>query len=116
EFQMWRPGAIAPPIGALSWLAITILCLYVLLFTDPSSSRQRGAAHSARNHRTNVLESFTVYVFRQFHFGNRRCIGWLAIGHRTYGQSSSLRKNLETEPLFSQMRVEFLAMDRALVP
>jgi exosortase/archaeosortase family protein len=35
--------AIALPIGALSWLAITILCLYVLLFTDPSSSRQRGA-------------------------------------------------------------------------
>jgi hypothetical protein len=34
---------IALPIGALSWLAITILCLYVLLFTDPSSSRQRGA-------------------------------------------------------------------------
>ena len=25
---------IALPIGALSWLAITILCLYVLLFTD----------------------------------------------------------------------------------
>jgi hypothetical protein len=25
----------------------------------------RGA-HSVRNHRTNVLESFTVYVFRQF--------------------------------------------------
>ena len=35
--------AIALPIGALSWLAITILCLFVLLFTDPSSSRQRGA-------------------------------------------------------------------------
>src|SRR5262249_13783541 len=34
---------IALPIGALSWIAITILCLYVLLFTDPSSSRQRGA-------------------------------------------------------------------------
>jgi hypothetical protein len=34
---------IALPVGALSWLAITILCLYVLLFTDPSSSRRRGA-------------------------------------------------------------------------
>lgn len=33
---------ITLPIGPLSWLAITILCLYVLLFTDPSSSRQRG--------------------------------------------------------------------------
>src|SRR5215467_13453453 len=32
---------ITLPIGALSWLAITILCLYVLLFTDSSSSRQR---------------------------------------------------------------------------
>src|SRR5262249_15523480 len=55
----------------------------------------RGA-HSARNHRTNVLESFTVYVFRQFHFGNRRCIGWLAIGHRTYGQSSTTLADLFT--------------------
>lgn len=34
---------ITLPIGPLSWLAITILCFYVLLFTDPSSSRQRGA-------------------------------------------------------------------------
>jgi hypothetical protein len=34
---------ITLPIGSLSWLAITILCFYVLLFTDPSSSRQRGA-------------------------------------------------------------------------
>jgi exosortase/archaeosortase family protein len=34
---------ITLPIGPLSWLAITILCLYVLLFTEPSSSRQRGA-------------------------------------------------------------------------
>jgi hypothetical protein len=33
---------IALPTGALSWLAITILCLYVLLFTDPSSSQRRG--------------------------------------------------------------------------
>ena len=34
---------IALPIGRLSWLAITILSLYVLLFSDPSSSRRRGA-------------------------------------------------------------------------
>jgi exosortase/archaeosortase family protein len=34
---------ITLPIGHLSWLAITILCLYVLLSTDPSSSRERGA-------------------------------------------------------------------------
>jgi len=33
---------ITLPIGALSWLAITILSLYVLLFTDPSSSQKRG--------------------------------------------------------------------------
>jgi hypothetical protein len=33
---------IALPITALSWLAVTILCLYVLLFTDPSSSQRRG--------------------------------------------------------------------------
>jgi hypothetical protein len=34
---------IALPIGRLSWLAITILSLYALLFGDPSSSRRRGA-------------------------------------------------------------------------
>jgi len=34
---------ITLPIGALSWLAITILSVYVLLFTDPSLSPTRGA-------------------------------------------------------------------------
>ena len=34
---------IALPIEKMSWLAITILGLYVLLFTDPGSSRRRGA-------------------------------------------------------------------------
>jgi exosortase/archaeosortase family protein len=34
---------IALPIEKSSWFAITILSLYVLLFTDPSSSRRRGA-------------------------------------------------------------------------
>ena len=34
---------ISLPIEKLSWLAITILSLYVLLFTNPSSSRRRGA-------------------------------------------------------------------------
>jgi exosortase/archaeosortase family protein len=34
---------IALPIGRLSWLATTMLSLYVLLFDDPPSSRRRGA-------------------------------------------------------------------------
>ena len=34
---------IALPIGRLSWLAVTILSLYVLLVADPFSSRRRGA-------------------------------------------------------------------------
>ena len=34
---------IALPIEKSSWLAIAILSLYVLLFTDPPSSRRRGA-------------------------------------------------------------------------
>src|SRR5262249_25044372 len=34
---------ITLPIGALSWLAITILSVYVLLFADPSLSQKRGA-------------------------------------------------------------------------
>ena len=34
---------VALPIGALSWLAVTILSLYVIYFTRPPSSRQRGA-------------------------------------------------------------------------
>jgi hypothetical protein len=34
---------MALPIGQFSWLAVTILSLYVLLFTDPPSARQRGA-------------------------------------------------------------------------
>jgi len=33
---------ITLPIGPLSWLAITILSLYGLFFTDPSLSRKRG--------------------------------------------------------------------------
>jgi hypothetical protein len=31
------------PIGALSWLALTALSLYMLLFTNANSSRRRGA-------------------------------------------------------------------------
>ena len=34
---------VALPIGALSWLAVTILSLYVVYFTHPPSSRRRGA-------------------------------------------------------------------------
>lgn len=34
---------VALPIGALSWLAVTILSLYVIYFTRPPSSRRRGA-------------------------------------------------------------------------
>ena len=34
---------IVLPIGGLSWLAVTILSLYVILFTDAPSSRRRGA-------------------------------------------------------------------------
>jgi hypothetical protein len=81
---------IALPIGNLSWLAITILCLYVLLFTDPSSSRRR---------RTLILLATTVpmlwshLLFR--YFANfileidASLIG-LLFGHWTYGQSSCL--------------------------
>jgi hypothetical protein len=34
---------ITLPVGPMSWLAITILSLYILLFTDPSSSQRRGS-------------------------------------------------------------------------
>jgi hypothetical protein len=34
---------IALPIGGFSWLALTILSLYVILFSAPSSARRRGA-------------------------------------------------------------------------
>ncbi len=34
---------IALPIGGLSWLAISVLSLYVILFSVPSSARRRGA-------------------------------------------------------------------------
>ena len=34
---------IALPIGGLSWLAVTILSGYIILFTDPPSLRRRGA-------------------------------------------------------------------------
>ena len=34
---------VALPIGGLSWLAVTILSFYVINFTDPTSSRRRGA-------------------------------------------------------------------------
>src|SRR6516164_445706 len=66
-------------------------------------AKARGA-HSARDHRTHVVESFTVSFFRQFHLGNRRFIDRLAIRHRTYGQYSSLwrsiRKSCDMAPLF----------------
>ncbi|WP_024513188.1 hypothetical protein [Bradyrhizobium sp. ARR65] len=35
--------AIALPIGAMSWLAVTILSVYVLLFTETTDLQRRGA-------------------------------------------------------------------------
>lgn len=34
---------IALPVGGLSWIAVTGLALYILLFTDPDQSMRRGA-------------------------------------------------------------------------
>jgi hypothetical protein len=34
---------IALPIGGLSWLAVSVFSLYVILFTEPLSGRRRGA-------------------------------------------------------------------------
>jgi hypothetical protein len=34
---------IAVPIGGLSWLALSVLSIYVILFSAPSSARRRGA-------------------------------------------------------------------------
>lgn len=45
---------IALPIGAASWLAVTILSVYILLFTDPADSFRRG---------TIVLLAVTVPMF-----------------------------------------------------
>jgi len=69
-------------------------------------AKARGA-HSAGDHRTHVVESFTVSDFRQFHLGNRRFINRLAIRHRTYGQYSSLcrsiSKSRNSAPLMSRL-------------
>lgn len=45
---------IALPIGALSWLAVTILSLYILIFRQPADSLRRGAI---------VLLAVTVPMF-----------------------------------------------------
>ena len=89
---------IALPIGRLSWLAITILSLYVLLFGDPSSSRRRGAVILLA---TTVPMLWSVLLFR--YFANfileidASLIGWLLgtgnVGNvvRFADQSGSLR-------------------------
>ena len=63
--------------------------LWAFLYRPLLVAKARDA-HSARDHGTHVVESFAVSIFRQFHFGNRRFIDRLAIGHRTYGQYSCL--------------------------
>jgi exosortase/archaeosortase family protein len=69
---------IALPIGRLSWLAITILSLYMLLFGDPSSSRRRGAVILLA---TTVPMLWSVVLFRYFTSSileiDALLIGWL---------------------------------------
>lgn len=54
---------IALPIEKLSWLAVSILSLYVLMFTDPPSPRRRGAIILLA---TTVPMLWSPFLFRYF--------------------------------------------------
>jgi hypothetical protein len=77
-------GLIALPIGALSWVALTGLCIYILSVTPRTSARRRGAIILLAT-TVPMLWSLMVYQF----FANivleidASLIGWLLGTERT---------------------------------
>ena len=75
---------IALPIGATSWLAVTMLSLYVLLFTQAPESQHRGAVILLAATVPMLWSRLIFDLFANFILGvDASLVGWMLGTHRS---------------------------------
>jgi exosortase/archaeosortase family protein len=75
---------IALPIGAMSWLAVTTLSLYVLLFTQATESQHRGAVILLAATVPMLWSRLIFDLFANFILSvDASLVGWMLGTHRT---------------------------------
>jgi len=75
---------IALPIGAMSWLAVTVLSLYVLRFTPATESQRRGAVILLAATIPMLWSRLVFDLFANFILGvDAALVGWMLGTHRS---------------------------------
>ena len=75
---------IALPIGAMSWLAVTMLSLYVLLFTQATESQHRGAVILLAATVPMLWSHLVFDLFASFILAvDASLVGWMLGTHRS---------------------------------
>ena len=75
---------IALPIGAMSWLAVTMLSLYILLFTQATESQHRGAVILLAATVPMLWSRLIFDLFANFILGlDASLVGWMLGTHRS---------------------------------
>lgn len=75
---------IALPIGAMSWLAVTMLSLYVLFFTQVTESQHRGAVILLAATVPTLWSRLIFDLFANFILGvDASLVGWMLGTHRS---------------------------------
>jgi hypothetical protein len=75
---------IALPIGAMSWLAVTMLSLYVLLFTQATDSQHRGAVILLAATVPMLWSRLVFDLFASFILAvDASLVGWMLGTHRS---------------------------------
>ena len=75
---------IALPIGAMSWLAVTVLSLHVLRFTQATESQRRGAVILLAATIPMLWSRLVFDLFANFILGvDAALVGWMLGTHRT---------------------------------
>ncbi len=75
---------IALPIGAMSWLAVTVLSLYILRFTQATESQRRGAVILLAATVPMLWSRLVFDLFANFILGvDAALVGWMLGTHRS---------------------------------
>src|SRR5712672_938378 len=75
---------IALPIGAMSWLAVTMLSLYVVLFAQATESQHRGAVILLAATVPMLWSRLVFDLFASFILGvDAALVGWMLGTHRS---------------------------------
>ncbi len=83
---------IALPIGAMSWLAVTMLSLYVVLFAQATESQHRGAVILLAATVPMLWSRLIFDLFANFILGpDASLVGWMLGTHRS-GQLIGLER------------------------